>query len=139
VAGRAAEQLVFGEEEVTSGTAEDLEAATKLARDMVARWGLSAALGAVVYADNEDEVFLGASVTRTHNISEETAQLIAVEVRRLIDAALAQATGILTQHRLQLDVVAAGLLKQETLSGQELRDLMAGTGDLARLLAMKEA
>jgi cell division protease FtsH len=126
LAGRAAEELVFGRDNITSGTAADIEAATKLARDMVTRWGLSEALGVVAYGDNQDEVFLGNSVTRTQNVSEETAQLISIEVRRLVDAALAEAQAILQRHRAELDRLAQGLLTYETLSGEEIRALLAG-------------
>ena len=126
LSGRAAEELVLGKDEITSATAADLEAATKLARDMVTRWGLSDALGPVAYGENQDEVFLGNSVTRTQNVSEETAQLISTEVRKLIDAALAEAKRVLREHRGQLDAVARGLLDYETLSGADISGLMAG-------------
>jgi cell division protease FtsH len=126
LSGRAAEELVLGKDEITSATAADIEAATKLARDMVTRWGLSDALGPVAYGENQDEVFLGNSVTRTQNVSEETAQIIAAEVRKLIDTALAEAKRVLREHRGQLDAVARGLLEYETLSGAEISGLMAG-------------
>jgi cell division protease FtsH len=126
LAGRAAEELVFGRDNITSGTATDIEAATRLARDMVTRWGLSEALGTVAYAENQDEVFLGNSVTRTQNVSEETAQLIQVEVRKLVDGGLADARAILERHRAELDRLAQGLLTYETLSGDEIRCLLAG-------------
>ncbi len=126
LAGRAAEELVFGRDNITSGTAGDIEAATKLARDMVTRFGLSDALGAVAYAENQDEVFLGNSVTRTQNVSEETAQLIQVEVRKLVDGGLASARTVLERHRAELDRLAQGLLTYETLSGEEIRGLLAG-------------
>jgi cell division protease FtsH len=118
--------MTFGSDKVTSGTAGDIEAATKLARMMVTRWGLSKELGTVVYADNQDEVFLGHSVSRQQSISEETAQAIANEVRRLIDAALGQATQILTAQRDQLEALAQGLLLHETLSGEDIRAILDG-------------
>ncbi len=124
--GRAAEELVFGRRKVTSGTAADIEEATRLARLMVTRWGLSEALGVVAYGENQDEVFLGHSITRQQNVSEHTAELITVEVRKLIDAALAQGEAILIAHRSELDVLAEGLLQHETLSGDEITDLLAG-------------
>jgi cell division protease FtsH len=126
LAGRAAEELVFGRDNITSGTAADIETATKLARDMVTRFGLSEALGTVAYAENQDEVFLGNSVTRTQNVSEETAQLIQVEVRKLVDGGLADARTVLERHRAELDRLAQGLLTYETLSGAEIRGLLAG-------------
>ncbi len=124
--GRAAEELVFGRGKVTSGTAGDIEEATKLARTMVTRWGLSEELGPVAYGENQEEVFLGHSVARRQNVSEQTAQTIAVEVRKLIDAALAQARRILTARRAELETLAQGLLRYETLSGEEIRSLLAG-------------
>jgi cell division protease FtsH len=124
--GRVAEELVFGRGQVTSGTAGDIEEATKLARLMVTRWGLSDALGTVAYGENQDEVFLGHSIARQQHVSEHTAQIIATEVRALIDAALAQGRGILNAHRTELDVLAQGLMVYETLTGEELSELLAG-------------
>jgi cell division protease FtsH len=124
--GRAAEELVFGRNQVTSGTAGDIDEATKLARLMVTRWGLSEALGTVAYGENQDEVFLGHSIARQQNISEHTAQIIAVEVRKLIDAALAQGESILLAHRSEVDTLAQGLLLYETLSGEDIAELLAG-------------
>jgi cell division protease FtsH len=124
--GRAAEELVFGRSKVTSGTAGDIEEATKLARLMVTRLGLSEALGTVAYGENQDEVFLGHSITRQQNISEHTAQIITAEVRKLIDAALAEGESILIAHRTELDTLAQGLLVYETLSGEEISELLAG-------------
>jgi cell division protease FtsH len=126
MSGRAAEEMIFGRDQVTSGTAADIDQATQLARMMVTRWGLSEVLGTVAYGENQDEVFLGHSVARQHNVSEESAQAIAVEVRKLIDAGLEQARRILTAHRDQLETLANGLLQYETLSGEEIRNLLAG-------------
>ena len=89
--GRVAEELKFGKENITSGASSDIEQATKLARAMVTRWGFSDKLGHVAYGDNQEEVFLGHSVARTQNVSEETAQIIDAEVRRLIDEAYSTA------------------------------------------------
>src|SRR5512134_1589644 len=83
--GRVAEELVFGRERVTSGAASDIEQATRLARMMVTRWGLSEELGTVAYGENQEEVFLGHSVSRTQNVSEQTAQKIDAEIRRLVE------------------------------------------------------
>jgi cell division protease FtsH len=126
MAGRCAEEMIFGSDKVTSGTADDIEEATKLARTMVTRWGLSERLGTVAYGENEEEVFLGHSVTRQQNVSEETAETIAVEVRKLIDAARTQAGRVLTTHRDQLEALAQGLLQFETLSGEDIRNLLVG-------------
>ena len=97
--GRVAEELVFGTEKVTSGAASDIEQATKLARLMVTRWGLSAELGTVAYGENQDEVFLGYQVSRQQNISEETtSQKIDAEIRRLVEAGYAEAEQILDRQ-----------------------------------------
>jgi cell division protease FtsH len=124
--GRAAEELIFGRSKVASGTADDIEAATRLARLMVTRWGLSEALGTVAYGENQDEVFLGHAIARQQNISEHTAQLIAIEVRKLLDTALEQGRAILNSHRVDLDTLAQALMVYETLSGEEVAELLAG-------------
>ena len=124
--GRIAEEMIFGKEKVTSGAASDIEQATRLARMMVTRWGLSDELGTVAYGENQEEVFLGHSVSRTQNISEQTAQKIDAEIRRLVEEGLSEARRILTLHRDQLEALAQGLLEYETLSGDEIRDLLAG-------------
>jgi cell division protease FtsH len=132
MSGRAAEEMIFGRDMITSGTAADIEAATKLARTMVTRWGLSEKLGAVAYGENQEEVFLGHSVARQQNISEQTAEVIAAEVRRLIDSGLLEARRILTTHRAGLDILAQALLRHETLSGEQIRDLLAGIEPVQR-------
>ena len=124
--GRVAEEMVFGREKVTSGAASDIEQATKLARLMVTRWGLSDKLGTVAYGENQDEVFLGYQVSRQQNISEATAQTIDAEVRKLVEAGNAEATQILNDKRSDLEVLARGLLEFETLTGDEIKDLING-------------
>jgi cell division protease FtsH len=124
--GRVAEELVFGREKVTSGAASDIEQATRLARMMVTRWGLSEELGTVSYGENQDEVFLGMSVSRTQNASEATVQKIDSEIRRLVEEGYNQATKILTEKRSDLEMLAKGLLEYETLSGDEIQDLLKG-------------
>ncbi len=124
LAGRAAEELIFGRNKVTSGTAHDIEEATKLARSMVTRWGLSESLGPVAYAEDQEEVFLGHSIARQQTMSPETAHAVTTEVRKLIDAAVELARGILASHRPQLDAVARNLLQRETLTGEEIRALL---------------
>jgi cell division protease FtsH len=124
--GRVAEELVFGREKVTSGAASDIEQATKLARMMVTRWGLSDALGTVAYGENQEEVFLGYSVARQQNISEATVQKIDAEIRRLVEAGYAEAQQILTEKRADLETLAKGLLEFETLTGDEIKDLLIG-------------
>jgi len=124
--GRVAEELVFGREKVTSGAASDIDQATKLARAMVTRWGLSEELGRVAYGENQEEVFLGHSVARHQNVSEETAQKIDKEIRRLVDDGHAEAHRILTENGDDLEALAQGLLEFETLSGDEIMDLLKG-------------
>ena len=124
--GRIAEELKFGKENITSGASSDIEQATKLARAMVTRWGFSEKLGYVAYGENQEEVFLGHSVSRTQNVSEATAQLIDAEVRELIDTAYIEARRILTEKHDAWVAIAEGLLEYETLSGEEIKQLIAG-------------
>ena len=126
MAGRAAEEIIFGSDKVTSGAASDIEQATRLARAMVTQWGFSEELGAVAYADNQEEVFLGHSVARTQNISEKTAQTIDSEIRRLVDGGHQQAHRILNEKRDDLEKLAQALLEYETLSGDEITLLLSG-------------
>jgi cell division protease FtsH len=124
--GREAELLIFGDDQVTNGATSDIQQATRLARAMVMEWGMSEKLGRVRYVGNEQEVFLGHSVTQTTNISEETAQLIDGEVRRLIEDAELTARRILAERAEDLNVLAQGLLEYETLSGEEVKGLLRG-------------
>jgi cell division protease FtsH len=124
--GRVAEELVFGRDKVTSGAASDIEQATRLARMMVTRWGLSEQLGTVAYGENQEEVFLGYSVSRQQNISESTVQKIDAEIKRLVESGYGEAQHILTERRADLEALARGLLEYETLSGDEIKDLLAG-------------
>ncbi|PAY10785.1 membrane protease FtsH catalytic subunit [Bradyrhizobium macuxiense] len=124
--GRVAEELIFGREKVTSGAASDIEQATRLARMMVTRWGLSEELGTVSYGENQDEVFLGMSVSRTQNASEATVQKIDSEIKRLVEEGYKEATRILTEKHDDLETLAKGLLEFETLTGDEITDLLKG-------------
>jgi len=124
--GRVAEELIFGRDKVTSGAASDIEQATRLARMMVTRWGLSEELGTVSYGENQDEVFLGMSVSRTQNASEATVQKIDSEIKRLVEDGYKEATRILTEKRDDLEMLAKGLLEFETLTGEEITDLLKG-------------
>ncbi len=124
--GRVAEEMTFGPDKVTSGAASDIEQATRLARMMVTRWGFSDELGTVSYGENQEEVFLGHSVSRQQNVSEETAQKIDSEIRRLVETGLVDARRILSDHAHDLEALAQGLLEYETLSGTEIRDLLDG-------------
>ena len=124
--GRIAEELAFGPAAVTTGASNDIERATTLARNMVTRWGLSDKLGPLAYAEEEGEVFLGRSITQHKQVSDETAHVIDVEVRRVIDVAYQQARDILIAHRPQLDAMANALIKYETLNDAQIKDIMAG-------------
>ena len=124
--GRVAEELVFGKDNVTSGASSDIEQATRLARMMVTRWGYSDELGLVAYGENQDEVFLGMSVSRQQNISEETARKIDSEVKRLVHGGYDEAKRILSEKREDLDRLAKALLEFETLSGDEISDVLKG-------------
>ncbi len=124
--GRVAEEMMFGRDKVTSGAQSDIEQATRLARMMVTRWGFSAELGAVSYGENQDEVFLGMSVARQQNVSEATAQKIDGEIRRLVEEGHDEARKILEEKRADLEILAKGLLEFETLTGDEIKDLLNG-------------
>jgi cell division protease FtsH len=124
--GRVAEEMIFGQDKVTSGAQSDIEQATRLARMMVTRWGFSPELGAVSYGENQDEVFLGMSVARQQNVSEATAQKIDAEVKRLVESGHAEARDILETKRADLETLAKGLLEFETLTGDEIKDLLEG-------------
>ncbi len=124
--GRVAEELIFGRENVTSGAASDIEQATRLARAMVTRWGLSEALGVVSYGENQEEVFLGHSVARTQNVSAETAKLIDSEIKRLVQTGYDEARRILTEKLEDLHTLAKALLEYETLSGDEIIKVLQG-------------
>ncbi len=124
--GRVAEEVVFGKEKVTSGASSDIEQATRLARLMVTRWGYSDELGVVAYGENQDEVFLGMSVARHQNVSEETARKIDGEIRRLVEGGYLEAKRIITERRGDLERVALALLEHETLTGDEILAVMRG-------------
>ncbi|MCZ8315375.1 ATP-dependent zinc metalloprotease FtsH [Phreatobacter sp.] len=124
--GRVAEEITFGKENVTSGAVGDIDQATKMARAMVTRMGFSEELGMVAYGDNQEEVFLGMSMGRQQNVSESTAQKIDAEVKRLVQEGYAEAMRILTENREQFIMLAEALLEYETLSGDEIKDLLAG-------------
>ncbi|MBW3096290.1 ATP-dependent zinc metalloprotease FtsH [Pseudohoeflea coraliihabitans] len=124
--GREAEIYKFGPEKVTNGASGDIQMATSLARAMVMEWGMSDKLGRVRYASNQQEVFLGHSVSQTTNISSSTAKLIDEEVRDMIEEAETRARSIIRDNSEQFEAIAQALLEFETLTGDELRDLMNG-------------
>ena len=124
--GRVAEEIIFGYDKVTSGASSDISYATKLARAMVTQWGMSDKLGPLEYGENQQEIFLGHSVTQSQNISNDTAKIIDEEIRALVDGAYKKAKKILTDNLDDLHVLGKGLLEYETLSGEEIKDLLAG-------------
>jgi cell division protease FtsH len=124
--GRAAEEVVFGADRVSNGAAGDIKMATDQARRMVTEWGMSDRIGMIAYGENSQEVFLGHSVTQSKNLSESTAQAIDSEIKRIIDEAYATAVRVVTERRDGLDDIAKALLEFETLSGDDIRGLLAG-------------
>ncbi len=124
--GRIAEEIIFGPENVTTGAASDIGVATQMARGMITAYGMSDKLGRVRYQANEQEVFLGHAVTQTQNVSEATAQIIDQEVRRLIEEAEGQAKRILTEHLDDLHLIAKALLEYESLSNDEISQVLRG-------------
>jgi len=124
--GRAAEEIIFGADRITSGASGDIKQMTRLARAMVTQWGMSNKLGMVSYDDNSQEVFLGHSVTQSKNVSEAMTQAIDAEVQELISAAYNGAKSLLTEKLEELHRLARGLLEYETLSGEEIRIVLRG-------------
>lgn len=124
--GRIAEELIFGEERVTTGASNDIEKATEIARNMVTKWGLSAKLGPLTYREEEGEVFLGRSVTQRKDISDATSKEIDFEVRRIIDTAYEMAKKTLEEHMDQLYLMANALIKYETIDEVQIKEILAG-------------
>ncbi|MBQ8784589.1 MAG: ATP-dependent zinc metalloprotease FtsH [Alphaproteobacteria bacterium] len=124
--GRAAEEIKFGYDKVTSGASSDIAAATKLARAMVTEWGMSDKLGPVLYVENSEEVFLGKSVTQNKNMSEDTAKIIDAEIKRLVCEAHEAALKILNDKNAEWEKLAQALIEYETLSGDEIKALLRG-------------
>ena len=124
--GRVAEELIFGDEKVTTGASSDISQATNMARKMVTEWGYSDKLGTIRYAQDQEEVFLGHSVSQSKNMSDETASLVDAEVRRIVDEGYEKAKTILKDNMDDLHKLAKALLEYELLSGDEIKDLLAG-------------
>ena len=124
--GRVAEELIFGAENVTTGAGNDIQQATGMARRMVTEWGFSEKLGPLRYSANEEEVFLGHSVTQQKNMSDQTADLIDSEVRSLIEDAEATARQVLEERKKDLELLAQALLEYENLSGGDIDALLRG-------------
>jgi cell division protease FtsH len=124
--GRIAEQLVFGDDMVTTGASNDIERATGIARNMVTKWGLSERLGPLTYTEEDGEVFLGRSVTQHKQVSDVTAHAIDEEVRKIIDSNYQHAESLLRENRARLEAMAAALIKYETIDEGQIKDIMAG-------------
>jgi cell division protease FtsH len=124
--GRVAEELIFGTDKVTTGASNDIERATKMARNMATKWGLSDELGPMTYGEDEDEVFLGRSVTQHKNVSNETARKIDEVVRDILDRAYGRTKQILTDNIDKLHVMADALLQYETIDARQIDDIMNG-------------
>ena len=124
--GRIAEELVFGKERVTTGAQNDIKRATDIARGMVTKWGLSDKLGPLTYGEEEEEVFLGRSVTQHKNVSDETAHTIDEEIRSFIESNYKRAENILTERLDTLHMMAEALMKYETIDSDQIDDIMAG-------------
>ncbi|MEC8177444.1 MAG: cell division protein FtsH, partial [Pseudomonadota bacterium] len=125
--GRIAEELIFGHEKVTSGASSDIQMATNMAKAMVTQYGMSEEMGPLAYGENEQEVFLGHSVARQQNMSEETQCKIDAEERRLVEEGYEQAKTICQEKMDDLHTIAKGLLEYETLTGDEITGLLNGT------------
>lgn len=124
--GRIAEEMIFGQESVTTGASNDIERATEIARNMVTKWGLSDKLGPLTYSEDQGEVFLGRSVTQHKQVSDVTAHAIDEEVRRLIDSNYQRAKDILDRHLEHLHKMAEALMKFETIDESQIKDIMDG-------------
>jgi cell division protease FtsH len=124
--GRAAEELIFGRDRVTTGAASDIQQATGIARRYVTQWGLSESIGPILVGDNEQEVFLGSQLVSRREMSEQTAQQVDAEVKRVITVAFDRAKQVLTDHLDLLHKVAGSLLERETLSRDDIELLQKG-------------
>lgn len=129
--GRIAEEMIFGHEKITTGASSDISMATQIARRMVTEWGMSDKLGPITYGENSQEVFLGHSVAQHKNISESTAQIIDEEIKRIVQESYDRAKHILTKYRKHLELLAITLLEYETLSGEDINELLK-EGKLSR-------
>ena len=122
--GRIAEELIFGHDKVTSGASSDIDMVTKMAKNMVTKYGMSEELGTIAYGENEEEVFLGRSVARQQNMSEETAKKVDSEIRKFVDKGYERAKKVLNEKIEDLHKLAKALLTYETLTGSEIEDLI---------------
>ena len=124
--GRVAEELIYGKEKVTTGASNDIERASQIARNMVTKWGLSDSMGPLAYGEDEDEVFLGRSVTQHKHISDETHRQLDKEVRNIIDQAYETTRKILSENRDKLELMADALMRYETIDAAQIDQIMKG-------------
>ena len=124
--GRVAEELIFGTENVTTGASNDIERATSIARNMVTKWGLTENLGPLTYSEDEDEVFLGRSVTQHKHVSDDTARQIDLEVRKIIDEAHDHSKRLLVENMDKLHLMADALMRYETIDTKQIDQIMEG-------------
>jgi cell division protease FtsH len=122
--GRIAEEVFMGQ--MTTGASNDFERATGLARSMVTQWGMSDAMGPMVYGENEGEVFLGRSITTHKNVSEVTMQKVDAEIRRIIDEQYGLAKKLILDNRDKVEAMAKALLELETIDAEQIQDIMDG-------------
>jgi cell division protease FtsH len=122
--GRIAEEIFMNQ--MTTGASNDFERATQMARDMVTRYGMSDVLGPMVYAENEGEVFLGRSITKTVNMSEETMRKVDAEIRRIIDEQYALARRLIEENRDKVEAMTRALLDWETIDAEQIDDIVSG-------------
>ncbi len=124
--GRIAEEIIFGKDKVTTGASSDIKMATDMARRMVTEWGMSDKLGPIRYGADQEEVFLGHSVTQSKNLSDETAKLVDEEIKRIVNDAYTRAETTLKENMDELHKLAKALLEYEMLTGDEIKDLLDG-------------
>ena len=129
--------MIFGHEKVSSGASSDISMATMLAKDMVTKFGMSNELGPLSYGENEDEVFLGRQIARQTHMSEETSKKVDAEVKKIVDAGYKRAKKILTEKLDDLHKLAKALLVYETLSGEEIKDLILNNKEPKRENSIK--
>jgi len=122
--GRIAEEVFMGQ--MTTGASNDFERATTLARSMVTQWGMSDAMGPMVYGENEGEVFLGRSITTHKNVSEVTMQKVDAEIRKIIDEQYSLAKKLILDNRDKVEAMAKALLELETIDAEQIQDIMDG-------------
>jgi cell division protease FtsH len=124
--GRVAEEVIFGKEKVTTGASNDIKVATDMARKMVTKWGLSDAIGPIMIGEDKEEVFLGYSMGKESGVSNQLAEKVDYEVNKFLKDAYSIAKDIITKHKEKLEVLAKTLIQYETLTGEEIKDLIAG-------------